>query len=289
MRTAPPDPVPSPTVLLCGHVTLDRVGGALVPGGSATYAGLAWRALGARVRVLTAAGPDFPGDALEGLEVALEPAPRTTLFENRHGPDGARTQRVEAVAPRLVPGRLPAAWRAPDVLHLAPVLDELDVAAFLGAVRARRVGLQVQGLVRAARPDGTVLQPRRELDPSTLSRVDAAFVGEDDVRGQGDLVARLAAAVPVVVFTHGRDGCEVIAGGRRRRVGVFPVREADPTGAGDAFAAGFLCALARGDDPVQAARLGAAAASIAVEGVGTAALGRAGEAHARAAQVPVLT
>ncbi len=279
--------MPAPLALVCGHVTLDRTPDGLLPGGSATYAGLAWHALGARVRVLTAAAPDFPSDALRALELRVQPSARTTTFENRLAADGARTQRVEAVASPLEPDLLPPSWREADVLHLAPVLDELDVPALRSAVRARVVGLGVQGLVRVVAADGAVTQPRLELDPAWLRGIDAAFLGDDDVRGQGDLVARLAAAVPVVVFTHGQAGCEVIAGGRSRRVGIYPAREVDPTGAGDVFAAGFLLALARGGAPVEAARLGAAAASIAVEGRGIAALHRIGEAHARAALVPV--
>ena len=61
----------------------------------------------------------------------------------------------------------------------------------------------------------------------------------------------------------------------------------DPTGAGDVFAAAMLLALARGDDPVSAARLGAAAASIVVEGRGGETLARVGEAWERVARVPV--
>lgn len=280
--------MPSPLALVCGHVTLDRTRDGLLPGGSATYAGLAWHALGAGVRVLTAAAADFPAEVLRDLDLMVQPSPRTTIFENRLAADGARAQRVEAVASRLEAHHLPPGWREADVLHLAPVLDELDLPGFRSAVRARKVGLGVQGLVRVVAPDGAVTQPRRNLDPAALRGVDAAFLGDDDVRGQGDLVSRLAAAVPVVVFTHGPAGCEVIAAGRTRRVGVFPTQEVDPTGAGDVFAAGFLLALARGDGPVEAARLGAAAASIAVEGRGIASLHRIGEAHARAARVPVV-
>jgi 1D-myo-inositol 3-kinase len=279
--------MPSALALVCGHVTLDRTRDGLAPGGSATFAGLAWRGLGAHVRVLTAAGADFPAEALGDLEVRVQPSRSTTIFENVHGPDGARTQRVEAIAPPLDPGGLPPAWRTADVLHLAPVLDELDVAAFRGAVHARKVGLGVQGLVRAVAPDGAVTQPRWEPEPAALRGLDVAFLADDDVRGQGDLVDRLVAVVPLVVFTHGPAGCDVIAAGRIRRVGVFATHELDPTGAGDVFAAGFLLALARGDGPVEAARLGAAAASIAVEGLGISALHRVGEAHARAARVPV--
>lgn len=279
--------VPAPVALVCGHVTLDRAPEGLRPGGSVTYAGLAWRALGARVRVLTAAGPDFPAEALGGLEVLPVPSPRTTVFENRHAADGSRTQRVEAAAVRLDPAQLPPAWREADVLHLAPVLGELDVAAFRAAVRARLVGLGMQGLVRVVAPGGAVTQPPLALDPAALRGVDVAFLGDDDLAGQGDLVARIAAIVPLVVLTHGARGCEVLDGGRSRWVGIHPAHEVDPTGAGDVFAAGFLLALARGASPLEAARLGAAAGSIAVEGRGIAALARVAEAPQRATRVPI--
>ncbi len=277
-----------PTAVVCGHVTLDRVAGALVPGGSAWYAAHTLRALGAEVRVLTAAGPDYPAEALAGVTALIAPAARTTLFVNVHAPAGRRTQRVEASAVPLDATALPEAWRGADVLYLAPVLGELAPRAFAAAAGARQVGLGVQGLVRAVAPDGAVLQPRWSFAPAELSGVTAAFVGEDDLRGQGDLVARLAAVVPSVVFTRGAAGCEVIAGGQRVRVGVFPAREVDPTGAGDVFAAGFLFALARGQAPVEAARLGAAAASIVVEGVGGETLARIGEAFERVERVPVV-
>jgi sugar/nucleoside kinase (ribokinase family) len=272
--------------LACGHVTLDRFpDGSVSPGGSAWYAARAWRALGARARIVTGAGPDFPRAALAGVEAEIAPASGTTRFVNRTAPDGARVQRVEGVAPPLEPALLPAAWRTADVLLLAPVLGEIDLRAWAGAVRARATGIGVQGWVRAGRPDGTVEQPRWDLDPAALAGVQAAFVGEDDVRGQGDLVARLARVVPVVVFTHGAAGCEVVSAGRTRRVGVYATREVDPTGAGDVFSAGFLLALARGADPVEAARLGAAAASVIVEDRGGGALDRLGEAFDRAREV----
>ncbi|GEJ59233.1 PfkB family carbohydrate kinase [Anaeromyxobacter diazotrophicus] len=276
----------APTVLLAGHVTLDRHGSGFVPGGAATYCALAYAGLGARVRVLSAAGPEFPAGALGRAEVAFAPAPRTTTFANAYGPDGLRSQRVLAAAPPLDPARLPPAWRAADLLHLAPILAEVELAAFRRAVQARFSGLGVQGWVRRLEPDGSVSQPRWDPAPEELAGIDAAVLGEDDVPGQGDLVGRLARHVPVVAFTHGRRGCEVIARGRTWRVGVHPAREVDPTGAGDVFSAGFFLALAGGAEPADAARLGAAAASICVEGVGPSALGRIGEARARAAAVP---
>jgi sugar/nucleoside kinase (ribokinase family) len=68
---------------------------------------------------------------------------------------------------------------------------------------------------------------------------------------------------------------------------VYPTRAVDPVGAGDVFSAGFFLALARGDSPADAARLGAAAASVVVEGRAGETLSRVGEAFARSARVPV--
>jgi 1D-myo-inositol 3-kinase len=282
-------PAARPSVLVAGHVTLDAYGDAFAPGGSAYYAARTYLALGAGVRVATAAAQDFPAGALAAAEVDVAPAAHTTTFENAHAP-GGRGQRVTAVAPALLPRRLPAAWLECDLLHLAPVIGEVALDAWLGVARARFVGLGVQGWVRAVLPGGTVAQPPWRFAPSELAGVDAACVGEDDLLGQGgDLVERLAAAVPIVAFTRGARGCELLVRGRSAHVGTFPTREVDSTGAGDAFSAGFFLALSGGADPITAARLGAAAASVVIEGRAGDALDRIADVAAvRASAVPVI-
>jgi 1D-myo-inositol 3-kinase len=275
-------------VLLAGHVTLDRWEGGLEPGGTVSYAARTYLGLGARVRAITAAGPDFPTDALAAAELSIAPADRTTTFVNRYDEAGVRTQRVEAVAPPLDPALAPAGWLEADLVHLAPVIGELDLGAWLAAVRAPFVGLGVQGCVRAVAPDGAVIQPPWRPAPEALRGVHAACVGEDDLRGQGDLLERLVAAIPVVAFTHGEHGCDLFLRGRALRIGAYETREVDPTGAGDVFSAAFFLGLAEGLEPADAARLGAGAASIVVEARGAAALDRIAEARARAAGVLVL-
>ena len=276
--------------LLVGHVTLDRYGPARLPGGAVYYAGHVARALGApgsegsEVRVLTAAGPDFPATALAGLAAHVLPAQRTTTFTNVTLRSG-RAQRAEAPATPLDPAALPPGWRDAELLHLAPVLGEVDLRAWRAAVRAPFVGLQIQGYVRRLAPDGAVESARWEPEAADLTGVSAAVLGDDDVLGDPDLPRRLADAVPAVAFTHGASGCELLLRGRRVLVGTFRTFETDPTGAGDAFAAAFFLALARGDDPVDAARLGAAAASIVVEGRAGEALQRVSAAPARAPHV----
>jgi len=73
-----------------------------------------------------------------------------------------------------------------------------------------------------------------------------------------------------VVVRLGPAGCVVGYNGRTVAVAGFPVRAVDTTGAGDAHVGAFVAALARGLDPVQAARRANACASIAVGRFGSA-------------------
>ena len=85
-----------------------------------------------------------------------------------------------------------------------------------------------------------------------------------------------------IVIKQGSQGVEVFEGDRRVRVSAVPGVEAvDPTGAGDAFTAALLSAMAGGADVVEAARWGCAVASFAVEAFGIAGLVGATEAGVR--------
>jgi adenosine kinase len=88
----------------------------------------------------------------------------------------------------------------------------------------------------------------------------------------GRTSAQICAQIPIVVTTFGKKGC-VIDGTQVAnpiRVGVVaPERVVDPTGAGDAFRAGFLFGLARAWDLAACAGLGATCATYAIEHSGT--------------------
>ena len=71
-----------------------------------------------------------------------------------------------------------------------------------------------------------------------------------------------------VVVKLGSKGAVVRTGGRDYRVGIHEVDAKDTTGAGDAFAAGFLYGYVNGWDPGRSADLGARVASATVGQVG---------------------
>jgi adenosine kinase len=73
-----------------------------------------------------------------------------------------------------------------------------------------------------------------------------------------------------VITTLGEEGSLVVEDGLEVRIpAVEPQQVADPTGAGDAYRAGLIKGLVMGRSLVEAARMGAVAASFAVECLGT--------------------
>jgi adenosine kinase len=86
--------------------------------------------------------------------------------------------------------------------------------------------------------------------------------------------ASLLEQAGALVITRGEQGCSIYASGQRVEVpAVPPSRIADPTGVGDAFRGGFMKGLAVGADYETCARLGAVAATYALEHLG-------GQSHA---------
>lgn len=74
----------------------------------------------------------------------------------------------------------------------------------------------------------------------------------------------LARGIPLVVLKRGSKGCVLFTDQLRREIPAFKVTEVDPTGAGDAFAAGFVVALLRGMSAEEAARFASAIGALAV-------------------------
>jgi adenosine kinase len=83
-------------------------------------------------------------------------------------------------------------------------------------------------------------------------------------------VAGLLELAEMVVTTLGRHGSRIAT--REQTVEIPsapPIRESDPTGAGDAYRAGLVAGLLRGLDLDAAGRVGSLAGTYAVEHVGT--------------------
>jgi sugar/nucleoside kinase (ribokinase family) len=101
--------------------------------------------------------------------------------------------------------------------------------------------------------------------------VDVLFGNRDELailtesKCDEDCVMAAADLAPIIVMKVGEEGCLVGWEGRCERVPGVAVKAVDTTGAGDAFAAGFLHGMMRGLDPVKCARLANWLASRVVE------------------------
>ena len=99
------------------------------------------------------------------------------------------------------------------------------------------------------------------------SAVDILFANEAEIcslyeLGEFDAAAtRAAAEVELAVLTRGAAGSLILSQGQRIEIAAAPSMVVDTTGAGDAYAAGFLAAYAAGKDLTVCGRLGSLAAA----------------------------
>ncbi len=151
----------------------------------------------------------------------------------------------------------------------APALDMVHLAT---ADPSFNVRVAEKGSFVSFDPGQDLLRYSKENLESILGNTDILFANRHEVKGMcttmGITKEVLFAMVPRAVCTMSGDGSFLIEGGERRFIPVIPVRLNDPTGAGDAYRAGFLTALAGGYDALTAAKVGTTAASFVVEVTG---------------------
>ena len=245
-------------VAVLGNLSLDLVEGAPPrPGGPPYYAARALAALGASalVRAKTAtADRAHLQPALEGLGLPVEwlTGNSTAAYEFSYDGDGRRMHVRELGSPWTPDevGGLDAGWVHIGALYRGEFPPETLATLAESGVR---ISFDAQGLVRPARTGPLVLEP--EPDTSFLQHISVLKLSEEEAQalvGSVEEGALSELGVPEVVVTLGSRGSLVVAGQRLVHVSAEPV-DADPTGAGDAFAAAYVVERNRGSEPERAA------------------------------------
>lgn len=229
-------------------------------------------ALGGRARLVCVQAGDLSGTraranlAALGVEiVGPSAASRGGVVVSIIDPSGQRSLVSDPGCTRsLRPEHLEGDWLAGCAwLHVSGYHlfdDDACAAALRGAALARDRGARVSlDLAYAARV--------RELGPEEARRRIEALGPElvFQTAEEADALGATRPPGPVTVVKHGAGGCAVLRDGERA---VWPAEDAtviDTTGAGDAFAAGFLLA---GDLWERSARGGLSAAARCVTAVG---------------------
>jgi sugar/nucleoside kinase (ribokinase family) len=251
-------------------------------GGCALNTASALTRLGLRAAVVGKVGADAFGDFILG---ALEErgVNASGVIRDTRTPTSASVALVDAAGERTFLhatganatvsadelGEDPFRGRA---LHIAGalVLDELDgepTALLLSEARRRGIGTSVDTVFDARGRWDRLISVLPFCDLVTPGLHEAlAITGEEEPGRAARRLRELGAHVAAV--TLGADGCYVAADAFEGHVAGFRVEALDGTGAGDAFAAGFLQGMLAGRSLEECARLANAAGGLATRAVG---------------------
>jgi sugar/nucleoside kinase (ribokinase family) len=230
-----------------------------------------WAAeLGAEARCIAKRGDDPAGELVgrelseHGVELAGPVGAGPTGIVVSIVNEGDRSLASDrGVAPSFAPEELDAAWLACDVLHLSgyallrePIVGTALLAARLAREQGARVSVDVAAWteIRDYGP-GRFRALLDELEPDVFFATEAEW----------QLLGGAYPAAPVSVLKRGARGCSVFAQDARLDFAAVEAEVVDPTGAGDALAAGFLV----GGSLEEATRRGLDAASRCVAKVGS--------------------
>jgi len=121
-------------------------------------------------------------------------------------------------------------------------------------------------------PGQDVFYYSKEQLETIIANIDVLFANQHEVKQMCETLGitreALIGQVDTAIFTMSGDGSTLYTKGKEHFVPVVPVTLADPTGAGDAYRAGFLSAYVRGYTPVTCCKIGTVTASYVVEHVG---------------------
>jgi hypothetical protein len=255
----PLDPV---DYLVIGHISCDLTPDGPRLGGTAAYAGLTARVLGLRTGIVTGWGGEVPLDVLDGIQVRSAAVEHSTTFENVYTPQG-RHQVIHHTAPDILYENIPQIWREAPIIHIGPIAGEGKSLAERG-FPSSMLGLTPQGWLRNWDGGGRVRIGTWPEALQVLSKANAAVFSIDDVGGDEEKIEAMANNCRVLAVTEGAAGARLYWNGDLRRFRALRVKEVDPTGAGDIFAAAFFWRYSNTLDPWVAAKFATHLASYSV-------------------------
>ncbi|WP_326673391.1 MULTISPECIES: sugar kinase [unclassified Streptomyces] len=240
--------------------------------------------LGHSVRWLGRVGDDPAGRTVlaqlraEGVDCAYavtDPgAPTGVLIRDSHPARAIDVQylRTGSAASRLSPDELtPAMFEGARLVHITGITPMLSESARRATLclfaRARAAGARLSFDPNIRHKLGPPDRWREVVGP-LLVGADVVLAGEDELEllGVTSPAALLESGPGTVVVKHRDKSASCLTRGAPDcRQPAFEVPVADPVGAGDAFAAGFLSGLLHGSDPAQCLRRAAAVAALVVQ------------------------
>jgi sugar/nucleoside kinase (ribokinase family) len=295
-------------VAVVGHFAIDtirlpsRPKPFVVLGGSVTYVSFVTKRLGGTVSVISKVGGDFPEAYMwllreEGIDVSGVVRLKregTTRFDLKYSKDlSERTLKLESKAAPITVSNVPKSLQAKAV-HIAPIAGEVSYEVVEQLKRcAEVVSLDPQGLLRRFDKKTGKVSSRVSIDKRLFSLINVYKSSLQEITaltGKSNINAAINAihdfGVKTVIVTLGAQGAVLSV--EKTVYSIPPCNSRvyiDPTGAGDTFMGGFLTEYIRQKDAFWCACVGAAAASLVIEGMGPTFFGEKEEIYQRARSV----
>lgn len=261
-----------PEILLDGETTIESV--TVASGGSAANTCRALAHWGVSTGFVGAVGDDLDGRAMladlrdsgvDVSQVAIKSGASTGKVIGLVDPLGHRSLYIRPGANNL----LSSSDLDLDIIAQAQIVH---LASFVGEEQLALQEWVVEHLPPSVTlsfsPGQIYARLGRERLKGILRRTKILFLNGTEVEQFGGVELLRRCGCEVVVETLGSQGCRVIHAGGSFRSPAFPTTVVDTTGAGDAFAAGFLFGWLRGRPLEVCARWGNWAASCVIRAAG---------------------
>ena len=276
-------------IVVVGHLSRDLI---ITPettrellGGGTAYAMLAPKIGAFGAGIISKVGSDFDesykitliasGLNLTGLHYE---GVHTTRFVNEYDANGARTQRVEALAPQIKSSDFSDEHCRASIIHFSPLscneIDEdcYDVAREEGAL----ISLDVQGYLRSISDDSHVTPKSWSESKKILGKVDVVKLHDSELKTINADESELSAVSHIldlgpriVIISRDHRGSTIYT--RNTQVDIPLVlsnAQVDSTGCGDTYAIGFLLEYIRSANVTRAGLFAATCSSFNVETMG---------------------
>jgi sugar/nucleoside kinase (ribokinase family) len=251
-------------------------------GGSAAYASIAARNLGAKVAIISKVGSDFPtnfkqcliekGVDLSGLKMVSNS--KTTRFILSYEND-KRKFRLKSPAPSILPEDICEHLQA-KATHVAPIANEIKQST-IDTLQSRTgvMSIDIQGFIRRFSSSGDMALGKI-YNTKFLKGVEVLKASQEELRaamGTEDLGKSTRQigkkGVRIIVVTKGAEGSIIYLQERSYKIPSFRTDLIkDRTGAGDVYMGSFLAEYVRDRDPVWCASVGSSAASFIIQETG---------------------
>ena len=231
-------------------------------GGPPSYTNSVLKNSGLNYKIVSKVGKDFPSTGVSYLPIITEKPSTKFILEyfdggrNLYSPEACEPIKPEDVKEKTKIALVSGVFCEVLPETLEKIREKSDV-----------IIADVQGFIRKKDKQNKVFNVKLEDTEyiDAIKHVNFLKASEDEIKFID--VAELRKFLTIIV-TRGKEGCRVIEKNNVFDVGTTPIKEADPTGAGDCFLAGIGIGLTKGFDIQKSCEIGNYFGGLAVRHIG---------------------